>query len=128
MNTLLKLLPVQTILGYFFPDSIAKFKAWQAAKTPENYVALGEAAANELASHFDAKLVPVLAKYEQVANPAIESIIAAVEAPGVKSVETAAIVTGTALAKILGSKSTPEEIEAAALQFVKVLNAEIGVA
>lgn len=130
MNTLLKILPIQTILGYFFPDSVAKFQAWQVSKTPENYVALGETAANELAAHFDAPLVPVLAAYEGIANPVIESIISASEASATdrtKAVEIAVVAALTAGAKILGSKTAPDVIQAEAVRIVGILNTEIGV-
>lgn len=127
MKALLKYIPFQTIIGWFFPDLMAKFEVWQSAKTPESLVALGEAAAEALAAQFKPDLLPAIKHYEEVGAPAIESIIVAVETPSIKSVEVAAISVGKALAQVLGSKSTPDEIEAAAIAFVNVLNKEVGV-
>ena len=126
LNSLLKFLPITTILGYLFPQSMAKFQAWQASKTPENYVALGESVADELAQHFDQAALPALTHYEGLANPAITAIISEIEAPGVKPAELVVIEVGRVLASVWGKNPDPAKLEAAAVAFVSEINSAAG--
>ena len=126
LKSILKVLPITTIIGYFFPDTLAKYQIWLGAKTPENAVALGETAANELAQHFKPELVAPLAHYEEIANPVINATIAAIEVPTVQSVELAITEAVGLGANLLSSKATPEEIQTALANLFDVINKEIG--
>ncbi len=127
----LKIIPIRALLGFFIPKTLVAYDAWIAGKTPENTVALGETAANELLMQFDPALEPTVEHYEEVANPAIYATIAAVEAPNKTSIEVAIIATAKAAYSALlatltpeqvAGASTPDEVEAAALVLANAIN------
>lgn len=110
----LSVIPVMTILGWIFPDLVKAFEDWQANKTPENVVKLGETAANTLAAEFDPSLLPELQADEHIADPAITAILSAAEEPSVSSVELALLETSMSGIAILNKhgilkRDIPEE-------------------
>jgi len=131
MQSLLKkalsIIPIMTILGWIFPELVSAFQNWQANKTPENVVKLGEAAANELAKEFDPALLPQLEGDEHIAEPAITTIILAAEEPSVNTIETAILQTSMSAVEILKDAGllktdvTEEEIKNALLPVYQLL-------
>lgn len=114
-----------TIFGWIFPKTIAQFQAWQSNKTPENILALGETAANELASDFDPALLPELTEYESDAAPAIVAIIEAVEHPGVTTDEVAITSAIVAYAKARKSSVDPAKLTDSVATICQLINEAI---
>jgi hypothetical protein len=126
LKSLLKFVPVDTILGWLLPDVEAKLAAVKANPVAENYVALGEAVANAALQEFDPALLPKVEAYETLAAPAITAIIGAIDEPGIKTTEAAIVSAITVIAQVIGSKATADEIQGAAIGVLTVLNKEIG--
>jgi hypothetical protein len=126
LKSLLKFVPIDTILGWLLPDVETALTAVKANPIPENFLKLGEAVGNAALQQFDPALLPEVQKYETLAAPTITAIIGAIEAPSATSIESAIVSAITLAAQVTNSKATPEEIQATAVSVIAVLNKEIG--
>lgn len=124
MKALLKFLPITTILGWILPKTFAAYTAWQANKTPETTLALGENAANEILTMVDPALEAIVEQYETQAGPLITSVFSAVESPSKQSVELAITEAVTLGAALLNSKADPATIQTALASVFDIINAE----
>ena len=124
MKALLKLLPITTILGWFLPKTLAAYTAWQANKTPETTLALGENAANEILTLVDPALEATVEQYETLSAPLITSVFTAIEDPSKETVELAITEAVTLGATLLKSKADPAKIQAALAGLFDVINEE----
>ena len=125
MKSLLKFLPITTILGWFLPKTLAAYTVWQANKTPETTLALGENAANEILTMVDPALEATVEQYESQAAPLITSVFSAIESPTPQSVELAVTEAVTLAATLLKSKADPAKVQAALANLFDVINAEL---
>ena len=85
-QSIIKALPLQTILGWIFPQIGAALTAYEADKSPDNALLLADSVLNAAAQQFDAPLLPKLQAVESTLSPLLDSGIAFEQAP---SLETA---------------------------------------
>src|ERR1035437_2945085 len=125
MKALLKYIPIQFVLGFFLPKTMAAFAVWKAAKSPANTLALGEAGANEILALIDPALEAKVEEYEHQAAPLLTTVFSAIDEPNAHNVEVATTEAVTLGATLLKSKADPVKIQAALANVFDVINAEI---
>ncbi len=83
LQNIIKSLPLQTILGWIFPQVGTALANYQANKTPDNGLLLLEALANAGAGYVAPAILPKLLAVEGTLSPLLDSGIAFEQAPGI---------------------------------------------